>query len=133
MTVIASKALAKPAKVATLPRAKKASTQAVKALKPIKGGNVATRTVRAFVIPGNVATQAREKSTEPTGNVATPEVRYLPTFVPTTEAEMAAFLLDPVWRICSARHCAFQVVVSSLQAAPQGEQYKLNADAKRMA
>ena len=96
---MASKA-AKSGNVSTKPAKKTARKAAPKAA---AAGNVATPTVvRAFVIPGK---DEPEKAQE-AGSVATQAVRYPPSFVPTTEAEMAACLADPVWRICSGQRRA---------------------------
>lgn len=77
--------------------------------------------VRAFVIPGasgssTSATSEQSGSStsqadESSGSSTTAEVRYLPDFVPTTEAEMAACLRDPLWRICSGQ--LYKIMVKS--------------------
>lgn len=73
------------------------------------------QTARALVIRsaiGSSTSPNQNVDSAPSGSSTSAEVRYLPDFVPATEAEMAACLRDPEWRICSGHLCATQVAVS---------------------
>lgn len=78
------------------------------AAKKATGRNATPTVVRAFVIPGSSGISATptqnvdsapsggstSQADESSGSSATAEVRYLPDFVPTTEAELAACLRE---------------------------------------
>lgn len=96
-TIMASKAAAKTARKPAKPATRKAGKSALNA--ELNAPTV----IRSFVVLSRfVATVATQKPASRAPDVAT-VATYPPEFVPTTEAEMAECLRDPVWRICSGQ------------------------------
>lgn len=107
---------------------------------PVSSGNVATLASRPWVLPDSVAARLGNVATAPdsTGNVATESdpqqagnvATLLPSFVPTTTAEMAQCLADAQWRVGSGM--LYKIMVKSLQGDESVIPFLPNAAQRRL-